>query len=116
VTLDARNYFVPRRNELEIKEVRGRASEIGENVRLLEVEDIKFLMRDGVRQLVEYNTAGRLIWIPPSECFEYWKWAQPHLMQGGKPYLEDYPNGFFLVPYEWRSHDGERMIVFARHH
>ncbi|MGV3551132.1 hypothetical protein [Rhizobium sp.] len=114
--LDPHYHFVPRSNDVEIREVPGGASEIGQYVRLLEVEDIKDLLRDGVRRLVEYDMAGGLRLIPPSECFEYWKWARPHLVQDGKPYLEDYPGSFFLAPYEWRGHDGERMIVFARYH
>lgn len=96
--------------------VRGRSSEIGEHVRPLETEDVKALLRQGVRQLVEYNTTGFLVWIPLAECFEYWKWAQPHLAQDGKTYLEDYPNSFYLVPEEWKTHSGERVIVFERVH
>jgi hypothetical protein len=108
--------FVPRRTDAEIRMTNGRASEIGEYVRSLEVEDIKELFRQGVDRIVEYNTTGYLVWVPASECYTYWKWAQPHIVRDDTSCLDDYPNGFFLAPYEWRGHDGERMIVFERVH
>lgn len=108
--------FVPRRKGAEIRMTPGRASEIGEYVRPLEIEDIKELFRQGVHQIVEYNTTGFLVWIPQSECFEYWNWAQPHVVHDSSPYLEDHPNDFYLVPQEWKSHTGERLMVFERVH
>ncbi len=108
--------FIPKRKDAEIRMTDGRPESIGKHVRELEIEDVKELFREGVHQLVEYNTSGFLVWVPPSECFEYWKWAQPHLAEGHLPYLEDYPEGFVLSTSEWISDSGERLIVFSRYH
>lgn len=108
--------FTPRKKDAEIRMTDGRPESIARHVRELAIEDVKELLREGVHQLVEYNTSGFLVWVPPSECFEYWKWAQPYLAQGHRPYLEDYPEGFFLSTSEWISDSGERLIVFSRHH
>jgi hypothetical protein len=108
--------FVPRSKDVEIRMTRGRPSDIGEYVRPLDVSEIKALLREGVRRIVEYNTTGFMVWVPPSECFTYWEWAQPHIAQDDKPYLESYPNCFYLVPQEWKNQSGERLIVFERDH
>jgi hypothetical protein len=107
--------FVPGRKDAEFKTARGHLEDIGEYARTLDVEDIKQLLRDGVREFVELDGIAQL-WIPPSECFEYWKWAQPNIHTDERPYLDDYPYGFFLTPHEFKSHAGERLIVLKRFH
>jgi len=110
-------HFIPRRKDSEIKMHRGEPESIGKYVRPLEIEDVKELLREGVRQIVEYNTMGFLVWIPPSECFEYWKWAQPSIVKNGDGIrLDDYPHHFALAPYEFVSHSGDRIILFANYH
>ena len=108
--------FVPRRKGAEIKMNPGRPESIGEYVRPLGIEDVKALFREGVDQIVEYNTTGFLVNIPPSECFEYWAWAQPHIAKGSRIYLDDYPGNFALTISEWKSPSGDRLMVFERHH
>ncbi len=108
--------FVPKSKDAEIRMNHGRPESIGEFVRDLEIKDVKELFREGVQQIVEYNTSGFLVWVPPSECFEYWKWAQPHIAKEHLLHLEDYPEGFLLSISEWMSDSGERLIVFSRYH
>jgi hypothetical protein len=114
--MDTQYHFIPRNGDAAIKVVYGRPEELGEFVRILEVEDIKQLLRDGVRQFVELDVI-RQRWIPPSECFEYWKWVRPHIAKEDRSRLEDYPSNFYLSPYEWRTHSsGQRLILFERTH
>lgn len=108
--------FIPRREDAEIGMNHGRPESIGTYVRELDIEETKKLFRDGVHQIVEYNTSGFLVWIPPLECFEYWKWAQPHIAKDDPLYLDDYPENFALSISEWMSDSGERLIVFSRYH
>ena len=108
--------FLPRRKDAEINMNPGRPESIGDYVRPLGIEDAKALFREGVDMIVEYNTAGFLVHIPPSERFEYWTWAQPHIAKGERIYLDDYPDSFALTISEWKSSSGERLIVFERHH
>lgn len=57
--------FVPKRRDSEIRMQPGRPESIGDFVRPLEVEDVKAMLREGVGRIVEYNTTGFLVWIPP---------------------------------------------------
>lgn len=108
--------FVPRRKDSEIRMHDGRPESIGIFVRYLDIEETKTLLRDDVHQILEYNTSGFLVWIPPVERFEYWKWAQPHIAKGDSIYLDDYPENFALSISEWVSDSGERLIIFTRYH
>ncbi|MET3776826.1 hypothetical protein ABID20_002401 [Rhizobium alvei] len=110
------DHFLPCQKNTPIRRTSVLVSDIGEHVRPLKSDDIKELFRQGVLQIVEYNTTGSLLWISHSECFEYWKWAQSHLFDDSKPHTEDYPGNFYLVPEEWITPSGERLILFTRFH
>ncbi|URK88476.1 hypothetical protein LP421_15040 [Rhizobium sp. RCAM05350] len=108
--------FVPRQKDAEIRMNNGRPESIGKFVRDLEIEGVKELFREGIHQIVEYNTSGFLVWVPPSECFAYWNWAQPHIAKEHLFRLEDYPEKFWLSISEWISDSGGRLIVFSWYH
>lgn len=108
--------FVPKRKDSEIRMHDVQPESIGKFVRDLDIEETKKLFQDRVHQVVEYNTSGFLVWIPPLECFEYWKWAQPHIVRDHSLNLDDYPQNFALSISEWVSHSGVRLIIFSRYH
>ena len=79
--------------------------------------DIKALLRLGPVPFVIADVGEPLRWVTGMECFGFWKTGvQPHLHERARPYLEDYPDGYFHFAHEWRLHDRRPVVVLEKHH
>ena len=79
--------------------------------------DIQALLRLGPVPFVVADVGEPLRWVRGAECFDFWKTdAQPHLHERARPYLEDYPDGYFYFAHEWRLQDGGTVVVLEKHH
>lgn len=91
--------------------------EFGEFVRYLDTEtDILSVLQIRPVRFVEVNTGDPLRWIPSKRRFEFWDSVRQNLHVSAKPYLEDYPGGFFYAASEWKGRDTERVIVLEKYH
>jgi hypothetical protein len=87
-------------------------------VRELTGGDIKDLLRMAPVAFVVADVGRPLRWVTgAAQCFGFWKTdAQPHLYERAKPYLDNYPDGYFYTAYEWRLCDERSVVVLEKHH
>ncbi|HKX32497.1 MAG TPA: hypothetical protein VJ302_32725 [Blastocatellia bacterium] len=86
--------------------------------RRLDREAIRELLRRGLVQFVVADIGEPLRWIPPPECFTFWKTAvAAHLAEMESFNLDDFPEGRVQVASEWSVPGAEHpVIVLEMHH
>jgi len=88
-----------------------------EKGRGLDAVDIKALLRLGLVTFAVADVGHPLRWVTGAQGYDFWKSeAQPHLHQRARPYLDDYPDGYFYFAHEWLLQDGKKVVVLERHH
>ena len=67
----------------------------------LTAADIRAMLRSGTVRFVVADCGRPLSWVAPADCYDFWKrQVQPHLYDKAKPYLDDYPSGYFYFAHE----------------
>jgi hypothetical protein len=91
----------------------------GPREKWLSVDEIRELLREGAVEFVIADTGLPLKWVSLSDCHEFWKtevrphFADPHAVAR----IEDFPNGYFYSPSQWREPNSATSIVLLeRHH
>ncbi|WP_119420852.1 hypothetical protein [Desertibaculum subflavum] len=84
-------------------------------LRGLDLEDARALLKRGAVHLVIAEPGLPLRWIPPAECFRFWKTeAQRHIVFGAcVPY--QMPDGYAYAASEWEALDGVPIVVLTKH-
>jgi hypothetical protein len=87
-------------------------------VRDLAAADIVDLLHSAVVRFVVAEVGKRYEWIPNNERFDFWKnEAKAHLAAPeAKAVLEDFPDEYCYFASEWRSYDGETIILLSKAH
>ena len=81
-------------------------------------EELTTLLRSGAVQFVVADCGTKLLWVPLSECFRFWKTeVKEHLAE---PTAQSRPELFrglyFFFASEWDSNRSIPIIVLERHH
>jgi hypothetical protein len=86
--------------------------------KILDVEDIRDLLRLSAVEFVVADPGSALKWIPVVECRAFWKKevrarvANPK----GKVRLEDFPDEYFYLASQWRDPKFSSPIVLLEKH
>jgi len=90
------------------------------NIKLRDVgsTDITDLLRSNSVRFVVADVGKPFQWIPQNEKFDFWKTAvKAHLAEPeSKAFLEDFPNEYCYYASEWKSFEGESIILFSKMH
>lgn len=92
-----------------------------ERGRLVGRERVTDMLRNGRVRFVLANCGQPLRWIPPDDCYRFWKeevkshLADPDALEGGLR-LEDWPGEYFLVGTEWGEDDRDHVVLLEMHH
>src|SRR5262245_52101336 len=84
----------------------------------LKREAVRELLRRGPVQFVVADIGERLRWIPPHECYAFWKAeVAAHLAETESFDLDDFPEGRVYVASEWFGSEGKPpLILLEMHH
>lgn len=87
-------------------------------VRDLNASDIADLLRSGVIRFVVADVGKPYEWIPTNERYDFWKdEVKAHLaVPESKVYLEDFPDEYCYFASEWKSYNGETIILLSKSH
>jgi len=87
------------------------------NVRPLDAEHIRDLLRGGPVHFVVANVGSGLAWLDDARHFDFWKReVQSHLYQPDKPRLKDYPDRYFYFASEWHLDSSDIVVVLEMQH
>lgn len=80
--------------------------------------DIAALLRSGTARFVIADIGKPFKWIPKNEEFSFWKTeVKTHLAEPeSESVLEDFPNQYFYYASEWKSFNGESIILLSKAH
>jgi hypothetical protein len=87
-------------------------------VRDLEASDVVDLLRSGVVRFVVADVGKPFEWVPINERYDFWKdEVKAHLAAPtSKAALEDYPDEYCYFASEWKSYDGDMIILLSKAH
>ena len=87
-------------------------------VRDLNASDIADLLRSGVIRFVVADVGKPYEWIPTNERYDFWEdEVKAHLaVPESKAYLEDFPDEYCYFASEWKSYNGETIILLSKSH
>lgn len=97
---------------------RGEGSVISERARLLASDDVMKLLRNGRVRFVVADVGASLLWVPTTECFEFWKGeAKPHLAKSQERIrLGEFVDGYCYIASEWVGRDTLPVVLLEKHH
>jgi hypothetical protein len=86
-------------------------------VRDLRPSEIADRLRSGMVRFVIADVGKPLEWIPNNERYDFWKdELQRHLATDDKTMLEDFPGNYCYFASEWKSYDGDTIILLSKAH
>ena len=87
-------------------------------VRDLNASDIVELLRSGAVRFVVADVGEPYHWVPNDEGYDFWKdEVKVHLAAPeSKTLLEDFPDEYCYFASEWKSLDGETIILLSKAH
>ena len=87
-------------------------------VRDLNASDIVDLLRSGAVRFVVADVGEPYHWIPNNEGYDFWKHeVKAHLASPESTIvLEDFPDEYCYFASEWRSGEGETIILLSKAH
>lgn len=87
-------------------------------VRDLEAADVVDLLRSVAVQFVVADVGKPFAWMPNNERYDFWKdEVKRHLAAPtSKAALEDYPDEYCYFASEWKSYDGDTIILLSKAH
>jgi hypothetical protein len=87
-------------------------------VRDLDASDIADLVRSNVVRFVVADVGKPYEWIPNNERFDFWKdEVKAHLADPkSRAFLEDFPSKYCYFASEWKSYDGNTIILLSKAH
>lgn len=87
-------------------------------LRELDAANIKNLLRSRSFRFVVADIGKPFEFIPDNESYNFWKTeAKIHLAEPeSKAFLEDFPDDYCYFASEWKSFDGESIILLSKMH
>ena len=87
-------------------------------VRDLNASEVVDLLRTDVIQFVVAVLGKPFEWIPNNERYDFWKdEVKAHLVAPeSKAFLEDFPDEYCYFASEWKSYDGDTLILLSKAH
>ena len=85
----------------------------------LDADEIRGLLRSGITcRFVIADVGQPLEWIPNIQTYDFWKReVKAHVAKAdGRKTLEEFPGGYFYYASEWKSYEGETIIVLSKMH
>jgi hypothetical protein len=71
-----------------------------------------------VVRFVIADVGEALVWVPNNESYDFWKEeVKPHLAAPeSRVHLEEFPDNYCYFASEWKSYEGETIIVLSKAH
>jgi hypothetical protein len=87
-------------------------------VRDLEASDVVDLLRAVVVRFVVADVGKPFEWVPNNERYDFWKdEVKAHLASPeSKAVLEGFPDEYCYFASEWKSYDGDTIILLSKAH
>ena len=87
-------------------------------VRDLKASDLIDLLRSGAVRFVVADVGKPYLWIPNNEGYDFWKGeVKGHLADPeSEVALEDFPDEYCYFASEWKTYDGEMIILLTKAH
>ena len=87
-------------------------------VRDLNAEQVRELVRTSQVRFVVADVGARLLWVPNNETYDFWKReCKPRLVDpDAKVSLGDYPEAYCYFASEWKSFEGDTIVVLSKTH
>ena len=84
----------------------------------LSSSDVTDLLRAGRVRFVVADIGKPLQWIPPEECYEFWKSeAKTHIAEPeARNYLENFPGEYYYFASKWKTDKDEPIVLLAKSH
>ena len=84
----------------------------------LSSSDVADLLRSGRVRFVVADIGKSLQWIPPEECYEFWKSeAKTHIAEPeARNYLENFQGEYYYFASEWKTDKDEPVVLLAKSH
>ncbi len=88
-----------------------------ERTRDLDADEVKMLLRKGLRQFVLVDVGQPLLWVEGQDVFEFWRneVAERLAKPAAHNYLDDFPGGYCYHAEEWLGPDGHVVVVTKWH-
>ena len=85
--------------------------------RALGGSDIAALLRQGQVRFVVADCGKRLEWIPPPQCYDFWKTrVKPRIVEADKFDLADFPDKCCYVASEWADGESPPIVLLEMYH
>lgn len=83
----------------------------------LKTAEIRNLLKSGPVQFIVADCGESLRWIPPDECYLFWKSeVQNHVADETSVHLDDLPSGYCYWASEWEPVSGMPIILLSKCH
>lgn len=80
-------------------------------------KEIEELLRSRLVKFVVANVGEPLNWVSNNERYDFWKnEARPHLADAERVSLDDFPDSYCYFASEWKSDDGEVIVLLSMAH
>ena len=87
------------------------------NQRSLDGNEIASLLRRGTVRFVVADVGKLLRWIPPSDCYEFWKIeVKPRLVETPTFNLAEFSGVYCYVASEWGDGRSASIVLLEKHH
>jgi hypothetical protein len=79
---------------------------------------IRGLLRRAPIQFVVADVGHRPVWIPLSDCYDFFKWeVKNHLAESNEQvHLDDFPDSYFYRASQWQAGDDSTVVVLEKQH
>jgi hypothetical protein len=85
--------------------------------RTLSRDDVVALLRRGLVRFVVAECGDPLKWIPPSDCYGFWKTElKPRIVETKTFELEDFPGAYCYVASEWADGQFTPLVLLEMYH
>jgi hypothetical protein len=85
--------------------------------RTLSRDDVAALLRRGLVRFVVAECGDPLRWIPPSDCYDFWKTElKPRIAETKTFELEDFPGAYCYVASEWSDGQSSPLVLLEMYH
>lgn len=80
-------------------------------------DDVREFLTSGPVQFVIADVGAAPRWIPPIDCFDFWKnEAKPHLASDGNASLNAFPGGYCYFASQWEGQSTAPIVLLEKHH
>jgi hypothetical protein len=79
--------------------------------------DVAALLRQGTVRFVVADIGQRLRWVPPSDCYGFWKTElQPWIVESDTFDLDNFPGEYCYAASEWLDGNPSPLVLLEKYH